>query len=517
MKNNIAGCCMFLYLSGIILGTVVFSLFLLTKYQPTFSRVAEYQPPPNNIPVSKEPWKTISVSGIVNLRTMLLEERFDELDTILAGYQQDFEKDPLDEYKVFSAYNAFYLHNPSYETLFKKWLAAAPAHYQPYLAIAKYYDARAWQSRGTDWAKDTSDEQFKEMYAFLATAEQYAETALDKNERLAPAHSLLIGIAELNGNDRVKEQRIKRSRELFPYSFMLRSSYIWTEQPRWGGSYAAMAQIAKEAMPYAGKNPRLLALYGYIYQDQADMLERDDNYKEALHLLDQAIALGDVASFYTDRARFQISYFNRDDLALEDINRSIYLSDTDEESYRIRARVYFAKGEYEKSFADLHTAELLSPESKKIKEFREWAAKKLVFLGYEKAKKDLQQGIDLYTMALRFDRNYAETYYWRSLAYDKLNDRAASLSDIKNAIRLNPTYFDAYRMLDYLLAREEKWPEIIQYWDKFIALKPNNAEAYFERSGTHYHNRNMEQAMIDLKKACDLGSEPACKQYEKVR
>jgi tetratricopeptide (TPR) repeat protein len=305
VKNILAGCCAALYLSGIILTLTLFSLFFLTKYSPqhhSSSFVTAYQPPPNNIPVAKEPWKTLSVAGVVHLRKLLLEERFDELDAALAQYQEAFEKDPLDEYKVFSAYDTFYIKNPSYEKIFKKWLATKPDQYQPYLAIAEYYYALGWKSRGGAWAKDTSQEQFEKMHAFFGTAEQYAETALEKNERLAPAHELLICIAELNDNDEMKEERIKRSRVLFPYSFMLRSGYIWTEKPRWGGSYDAMAAIAAEAVQYAEKNPRLLALYGYIYRDQADVLERDDKYKAALKLLDQAIALGDVASFYRDRA-----------------------------------------------------------------------------------------------------------------------------------------------------------------------------------------------------------------------
>jgi tetratricopeptide (TPR) repeat protein len=519
VRNNLLGCCAALYFSALFLGILVFSLFFVTKHlgvQPDSSFVAKYKPPQNNIPVAKEPWKTLSVSGIVKLRKMLLEERFDELNAALAEYQQDFEQYPLDEYKIFSACDTFYIKNPAYKTIFKKWLAATPDQYQPYLAAAEYYYALGWQSRGGAWAKETSNEQFRKMHAFFSVAEQYAETAIDKYERLAPAHGLLICIAELNHNDSVKEQRIRRSRVLFPYSFMLRSSYIWTEKPRWGGSYAAMARIAAEAASYVDKNPRLLALYGYIYRDQADLLERDDNYKEALKLLDKAIALGDVASFYRDRARFQISYFNRDDLALQDINRSIYLLDTNEESYRIRSQVYFAKGEYEKSFADLHTAELLSPKSSKIKKFQEWAAKKLVFKGYEQAKHDLQQAVELYTLALRFDVDNAETYYWRAVAFDKLNEREAAVADLKNAIRHNPRHFESYRMMDYLLAKEKDWNAIIQYWDKFIALEPDNAAAYFERSGTHYHNKNMKNAMSDLLKACELGSEPACKQYKSV-
>jgi tetratricopeptide (TPR) repeat protein len=66
-------------------------------------------------------------------------------------------------------------------------------------------------------------------------------------------------------------------------------------------------------------------------------------------------------------------------------------------------------------------------------------------------------------------------------------------------------------MLDYVLASEAKWDEIIDNWSQFLALEPNNAGAYFERAGAHKHKGDMKSALADLDRACELGKEEACK------
>jgi hypothetical protein len=47
-------------------------------------------------------------------------------------------------------------------------------------------------------------------------------------------------------------------------------------------------------------------------------------------------------------------------------------------------------------------------------------------------------------------------------------------------------------------------------WSDFLATHPKHAGAYFERSGTHYHLKDMEHALADARKACELGLQAAC-------
>ena len=136
--------------------------------------------------------------------------------------------------------------------------------------------------------------------------------------------------------------------------------------------------------------------------------------------------------------------------------------------------------------------------------------------GHRQAKADLRTAVDAYSLAAAFDDDNPEVYYWRGVARSRLGDFTAALADFDTAIDRNPRYFDAYRMIEAILARDRQWDRILGCWDQFLALEPRHAEAYFERSGTHYHNADMPRALADLRQACQLGSQPACRQLRKL-
>ena len=66
-------------------------------------------------------------------------------------------------------------------------------------------------------------------------------------------------------------------------------------------------------------------------------------------------------------------------------------------------------------------------------------------------------------------------------------------------------------------SQDKEWDRIISYWNAFLALEPENARAYLERSGTYYHKRDFARSLEDLKQACDLGSKEGCKRYKQYR
>ncbi len=126
----------------------------------------------------------------------------------------------------------------SYENLLKKWIDTTPDKYQPYLATAHFYYENGWESRGQKWAKETPEKQFEEMRLFFEKTEDNLKTALEINPNLMLAYKILIGICNVNGDDKSEDRIIAKTSELFPYSFLIKSSYLWAKEPRWGGSYA---------------------------------------------------------------------------------------------------------------------------------------------------------------------------------------------------------------------------------------------------------------------------------------
>ena len=111
----------------------------------------------------------------------------------------------------------------------------------------------------------------------------------------------------------------------------------------------------------------------------------------------------------------------------------------------------------------------------------------------------------------------AELTYWRGMAHWGLGRGDQALQDFRRAIELDPAYFDAIRYADRLLSQQQRWDEILELWDRYIDKSPANAEAYFERGGTHFHKGNLAAAQADAAKACELGKAEACAMSEKLK
>ncbi len=462
------------------------------------SSVPKEPPEPEIKLIPKEEYESIDISDIVELRRMLEQERFEQLNSVLDEYQNLFEKDQTDEYKIYDACGVFGLTLPSYEDLLKKWIDTTPDKYQPYLAIAQFYSAKGWESRGHRFVKDTPEEQFEKMRLFFTKAESNLKHALEINPNLMVAYKTLIGIYNANGDDESENAIIARCMELFPYSFLIKSASSWAKEPRWGGSYNEMDKIAKDAEKYSDKNQKVSILYGEKYSDQGKILKKEKQYKKALELYNMALSFGGHPFFYIKRAKLYLYDLKKYDKALEDINRSIELRPVIFENYLMRSKINLAKSNYTDSIADLHTAETIKPGNSDIQEWKKWAAEKLLSKGFDVSKKDPDKANEYFDLSREFDNDESKIHFWRGMIFANSEQYESAMSEYKAAIEINPRYFKAYRSIDYILMRDRKWDEIISYWDKFLELEPDHAQAYYERSGAHHHNKDVEKSMNDL-------------------
>jgi tetratricopeptide (TPR) repeat protein len=136
---------------------------------------------------------------------------------------------------------------------------------------------------------------------------------------------------------------LDRGLKIQPYSFILRVSYMWSLLPRWGGSYAAMEDFARECAPYAAKNPRIRALAGYEDWDRGRVLEEKNDYAGAEAAYTRALGAGEASQFRFDRGDF---YWRRDRYpeALEDLNRALLQRPQDTRGLYERSEVAYHLG-----------------------------------------------------------------------------------------------------------------------------------------------------------------------------
>jgi tetratricopeptide (TPR) repeat protein len=273
-----------------------------------------------------------------------------------------------------------------------------------------------------------------------------------------------------------------------------------------------MEALARQALPHADSNPEMYFLFGNIYHDQGWRLRREKRFEEALALFSRAIEYGEQTDFFQERARTYLD-LHEPELALADADQGVLLSPTAADPYRVRATVQVNLGDWEAARRDIAMAERLSPDDPDIRSWYKWASQRALRLGHDVFKDDLTQAIVAYDAAIDFDPECHGAYYWRGVAYSKTGRPDLALADCRRAVAGDPGLFEAYRMLDHLLAREGKWEEVLAYWDRYLALEPDNADAYFERAGTYRHKGDMNKAFADLKRACELGNQEACRLY----
>ena len=484
------------------------SIQLLTTVSPTPSI-------PVKIVNGNDPYgyPVVTVSK-AEIRELFFNKDFTKLNTLLDEYQKEVETDITKEFKLYDAYEVFGINDPSVLNLFEIWLKAYPGTYQPYLARAAYFHKMGWESRGYKWAKETKAEQFAQMGDYFKQCEQDLEKALQLNPNALHAYILLIRMNTALSNDDKIEYLVQKALNIYPNSFMIRVHYIHDLKPRWGGSYYEMNRLAAEAQSLDKLNPRLRLFQGFALADQANLAYLDDKYQKSIRLYSEALKIGEYWEFYQGRA-YSYYYSKHYEAALADINNAILLRPQLEDSYMLRARISSELGNIDGAISDIESAKIIAPENSEINECQEIISDKLIYKAYQYFKgKKYPQAISHYNLAVKFNPEYPEAYYWRGQAYAYNQQYKLAFVDFEKTIALDPEYFDSYLAIDWLLAREGKWERIIGYWDKYLTLKPNDGRAFLERGGTNYHKGDMEAAARDAKKACELGNNEGCKRYK---
>jgi len=162
--------------------------------------------------------------------------------------------------------------------------------------------------------------------------------------------------------------------------------------------------------------------------------------------------------------------------------------------------------------------EITSQVEEKIKGLQPSAkqAKNHIRQGYRFYRKNqIQEAVKSYGKAIEMDPNNAEAFFWRGRAFLQAEKYDEALADFRMAVKLRPSYTVAHDNLGWLYARRKEYKEGIQHLSKSIALNPRNGWTYYTRARCYFGTGDTENALSDLKKACDLGYKEACELYEK--
>ena len=107
-------------------------------------------------------------------------------------------------------------------------------------------------------------------------------------------------------------------------------------------------------------------------------------------------------------------------------------------------------------------------------------------------------------------------YVRRATVYARAGEYEKALADVDAAIRLDPDGIEAHVLADWILARQNRWDEIIERWTRFIETHPASGRAFLERAGTYHHKGDDSAARRDLEQACALQYPSACQLLQRL-
>ena len=451
----------------------------------------------------------------ITILNLLNNRKYSELNEKLASLQAAFEEDVRNEYILADSFDAFEIPDPSIEPFLNEWIDSFPKHFAPHTARALYRYSRGYKYRGTEWASDTSEEQFRQMHGYFVLAKEDIHKALTINPKILSAHLLLINIARTGGSNWESNAAFEAAMRVKPESMILRSAYMHCLTPRWGGNYRAMARFASESDELMNRNPSLVVLRGYIDWDKGRSLASDGNRDEALKSYNRALSFGTSVLFLEYRATTHYNLKMRDE-ARKDVERMLAIQPQSLGAIALRGTLRAVDNNFREALDDFRMVESIDREDSDLLRWRKVAASELVRKGYDLRKTDPEKAIEIYSQAILMDPGYSRSFYYRAWNYQAGKDFDNALRDLKEAIRLEPGYYSSYELLDSVLTRQKRWDEIIHYWDQFIALEPSNGKAYLERGGAYYQKGDRVAALRDTKKACESGNPDGCQQFQRL-
>lgn len=127
-------------------------------------------------------------------------------------------------------------------------------------------------------------------------------------------------------------------------------------------------------------------------------------------------------------------------------------------------------------------------------------------------KHDRDQAIQNYNKAIELSPNFAEAYNNRGVIYlwqsnFELHKRELAKQDFTKAIEFKPDCAETYVNLGNVYRGMCEYERAIEYYDKAIGLKLNNAYVYYFRGDTYYKKGDRDRALEDLKRAEALAEE----------
>lgn len=138
-------------------------------------------------------------------------------------------------------------HAPGATVVARRWVEVQPGSYMARSVLGHALVAEAQTARGSNFASETSRQQFDEMSRRLRQATAVLAQACALSQRPVLAVSGLVEVEKLEGQGQRAEELAQLGLKLSPHSYALWWRLMDVVAPEWGGSLEAMHAVRAEA------------------------------------------------------------------------------------------------------------------------------------------------------------------------------------------------------------------------------------------------------------------------------
>lgn len=487
--------------------TVVLIIFIVIFSLPSLGQTSRYR-------------RKVDKSTLLYL---FENQGFKHLNTKLGGFQKAYEDDYQEEDNLFSAFEVFYKADPSYKLLLDAWVKQFTALYIPYVARANYYCACAWEVQGPEGLRETDQKKIKEMERYFSLALLDIAKALKMNARLDVCYAMKVEIGMARGDEDLKNKALAEALKYHPYAYRVRLKYVYSLAPRWGGSYRKMEKFIDGCTKYITYNPKLKELSASIHAERGSSYYNEGKYEQAVKMYTVALNYSDHPSYYAYRgdAYSQLHDYKQ---ALADYDQALELSPNDPDYQRRKEQVLSSLDRVSYAQGQNKQAKRLKPnvkwdqEQEQLSVDGEMQANKHAKKASEYARAgNYEEAIRELNEAIRLSPDEYTFYYNRAMYSLQCNNSESALQDFLHVVELNRDYVDSYIRITLIYASRNMYDEALNTINTAILLDPKNGEAFYYR-GMIYEKKGMNmEALQEVRQACELGYQRACREYKQIR
>lgn len=198
------------------------------------------------------------VISLAQARDLIESGHATRLDAMLAQALHEQLTDPdasgrLDRTYVSTFENGDFEIRP----LLDAWKRQSPNSAFAYAASGVAYKRMAFNARGGAWIVDTPGHKLASMDRLAVLADADLQRAVQLDSRVVPAYAAMIGLGGATLGRGYGLAAARRGLAIDPGNMLLYDQLLWLEEPKWGGSIAAMERVSREIRAKARRYPLL--------------------------------------------------------------------------------------------------------------------------------------------------------------------------------------------------------------------------------------------------------------------